>query len=764
MLKKMIVLGSLLALASPLSASVEQPLSFYHKSLSQDVENLQLDKLDIAKLMVEDELAKLRGEPYRYAVTRNQFDAQGTWKTHGDHSIWQLNVNAEGATSLSFGFDNVFLPEGAELFVYDAKGNEVLGPFTSQDNNASKQLWTPMLEVDSATIEVNVPNEFKKQLQFQLKHINQGYRGIKAGDLQKSGSCNIDVVCSDGDGWRDEIRSVARYTFTKDGSSFLCTGSMVNNTAEDFKPYFLTANHCVSTAAEVSSMVIYWNYETSACGGTPNGSLSQSQSGASLRATWEPADVTLVELNAMPNEDYNVYFAGWDNSAPAPSASVTIHHPAGDEKRISFDDNPATITNYLSDVVNSNANYLRIGEWERGTTEGGSSGSGLWNLNKHIVGVLSGGNASCQNQDAADWYGRIATQWDGGGTAASQLKAWLDPTNSGVSSLDGSDVKTCPNVNVTFSIDPRSPQVGQEVNFAANVSGGNDTDYAYAWDFDGDGTTDSTEASPTYTYTSTYVGNVSLNVSDSTNCPGAASAPITVEPDGGNTAPVASVSQASLNVDENTSFTLDASASSDADNDALTYQWAQISGATATISGASTATAQVTSPSVGTAGDTLEFEVTVTDAFGAQDTATVSVTVNNVNAAPVASVSSASITVDEGATVNLNASNSSDADGDTLTYAWTQISGTSVSLSDTNSSTTSFVAPEVNSRSTYVFEVTVTDPAGLSDSTRVTVNVNDVPPPSSGGGGGSMNLLFLMMLLFFMQAKRRKQVMIKGIK
>ena len=113
-----------------------------------------------------------------------------------------------------------------------------------------------------------------------------------------SGACNNDVVCPEGDPWRDEIPSVAAIST---GGSLFCTGFMVNNTAQDQKPYFMTAYHCGISSGNAASLVVYWNFETSTCGGTPDGSLSDFQTGSFFRSRYSPSDFALVELDSAPD-------------------------------------------------------------------------------------------------------------------------------------------------------------------------------------------------------------------------------------------------------------------------------------------------------------------------------------------------------------------------------------------------------------------------------------------------------------------------------
>ncbi len=747
----MLVAASFTAQAS--MASSELPLTHAIKNIPASPV-LEIPALDMEKVAAKDETFSKFEKTYRFAVpyqAKESYTNLGQWLSSAGQSIWRLKINAKNTNNLSFGFKDVFLPAGAQLFVYNKDYSEVLGPFTEKDNNGFQELWTPIIKGGEAIIEISVPDNMKKYLTFDLTNINQGYRGIDKVSIAKSGSCNIDVVCPVADPWEAEIRSVGHYSFTTSQGSFVCTGSLVNNVAQDRKPYFLTANHCVSTQAVANTVVVYWNFETSVCDGTPDGSRSQSQSGTTLRATWTGSDLTLLELNSAPSSSFNVHWAGWDNTAPAPTSSVAIHHPAGDEKRISFDDDAATLTNYTSDVENANGSHIRIGAWDQGTTEGGSSGSGIWNANRHIVGTLHGGFASCQAPNDPDWYGRVSEQWEGGGTAASQLKAWLDPADSGATTLDGTDACTAPTATIA-SITPNPAQVGETVSFSSSVSGGSGTGYSYSWDFNGDGTEDSTQANPSYSYNDAYSGNVSLSITDSASCSRSTTAAIVVQFP--NRAPSADVGSGSMTVNENTNVTLDASASSDPDGDTLTYAWTQTSGATVNLSGAASARANFTAPDVASQ-TALEFQVTVTDPDGLQSSATVTVNVE-VNQAPTAQVASSSLTAVEGATVNLNASNSNDPNGDPLTFSWAQTSGPAVTINNGSSSTASFVAPQVTGSATLSFEVTVTDPSGETSTATVSVTVNDAPE-SSGGGGGSAGF-GLLALLAVLGLRRRKVV------
>jgi PKD repeat protein len=492
--------------------------------------HLTLPALDRALLRAQDEFRERQGQPLRYAIPHYVSvtpQTGGTWEILGDgQRLWRFEVRAEGADSLNFGFGRYFMPAGGSLRILGPDGVDWIGPFTDRHNQTHGQLWTPPISGGEAIIEVRIPERMVPFLDLELIAVNYGYRPLQGfgfptlplrpdAELPKSGSCNVDVVCPEATPWQSEVRSVARISI---GGSSLCSGFLVNNTALDQRPYFMTAAHCGITEGNAQTVVAYWNYQASNCGGAPNGLLNQFTSGAFFRAgqdAFQGSDFTLIELAQTPYRAFQPHWSGWDRGPTTPLSAVAIHHPNGDEKRISFDLDPsATPAAGLPAGMNP-FSFLQVVAWEQGTTEPGSSGSGLWNQDSRIVGQLWGGSASCTNPGGSDYFGRFSVSWEGGGTAFTRLRDHLDPGNTGSEVLDGMD--PCPAPEPDFTSFPNPAVAGTPVFFQSTVSGGTPP-YAYAWDMNGDGVTDCATAECTFTYDTEYSGNVKLTVNDGQPC------------------------------------------------------------------------------------------------------------------------------------------------------------------------------------------------------------------------------------------------------
>jgi PKD domain len=492
------------------------------------VEQRALPALDFAAIELEDRKRETDGLAPRFAIpvalSITPTAQEGSWDQLDDgRVIWRNRIHAPEALSVNLGFIRFHLPPTAEVWIYDPTYQQVLGPFTDRDNDSHRQLWTPVILGDEVVVELAIRPEMLPFLDFELGQVGHGYTGFGYPTLKnlKSGSCNLDVICGTADGfpeveaWRDEIRSVA---VIGTGGSTFCTGFLVNNVDGTPTNYFMTADHCGIGPGNAASFVAYWNYENSTCrtpgssasGGAGDGSLAQFNTGSFFRAGNGASDFTLIELDDPIDPTVDPYFAGMDATNADATMAVGIHHPSTDEKRISFENDPTATSSYLGTSVPGDGTHVWVDDWDLGTTEGGSSGSPVFDQNHRVIGQLHGGYAACGNDDS-DWYGRTSVSWTGAGTTSTRLSDWLDPSSTGNLQFDGRNLCTAPTFD--FTISPNPATANQPVTFdAINVIGTGP--YNYAWDFNGDGITDCTTDPCVHAYTAYYNGNVTLAVTD----------------------------------------------------------------------------------------------------------------------------------------------------------------------------------------------------------------------------------------------------------
>jgi len=437
---------------------------------NKKIKNLQaiiMPAIDINVLNSEDSIQNnsTGAKPFRFAkgtIVNFALDNSGVWDTlsTGDR-IWRLKIKSPGAYSINILFSEYEIPDGAKVFIYNTDTTKIIGAFTSKNNSASKLLATQPVWGDEIIVEYFEPVNWINQSTLTIGIIGHDYKGIFRNQKIQKGisgslSCEVDINCSDGNNLQTEKGSVAKITYLIGSDTYLCTGSLINNTKQDGTPYFLTANHCICNQASAATVIVYFNFERPLCS-SGIGSDSQTISGATLKANWAGSDFSLLQLSSIPLQYLKPYFLGWNRSSTNPfEPAYCIHHPQGDVKKISSTNGSITamsINSYSSSAscdVNINKDVWYVTQWTTGTTEGGSSGASLLDNNHEIVGQLYSGNlvAICNGTST---FGRFSTSWNGNNTPETQLKFWLDPTNSGVITLTGNFSTITSGLNKVYS-------------------------------------------------------------------------------------------------------------------------------------------------------------------------------------------------------------------------------------------------------------------------------------------------------------------------
>lgn len=386
---------------------------------------------------------------------------RGTTTLVGDTLlVWQLMIKSPEAVSTGLILKEVNLSPYASLRIYGQ--DYVSGPYTRKDHNEEQILVIPVLPGSELIVEYteiisDAGTNPVMGSHFRISEVIHvfldSFSQNQDKSLGSSGPCQVNINCSEGDDWQVQKRGIARMlmrvTIPDDNTIgyFWCSGSLINNTAQDGTPYFLSAAHCGQAATPLDRLFwqFYFNYERPACENVGNPQFNmlfgaqQKSSGPLLGGS----DFQLLRLNSLPPAEWKPYFNGWSRVDEPATHGVGIHHPAGDAKKISTFSGSVT----SASPVISGQQMADHSTWRlifiptangHGVTEGGSSGSPMFNQNKLIVGTLTGGSSSCSNPHNPNYYGKMSYHWESNGDDPSdQLKGFLDPIGSGVTHLGG---------------------------------------------------------------------------------------------------------------------------------------------------------------------------------------------------------------------------------------------------------------------------------------------------------------------------------------
>ncbi len=450
MIKKITLLFVLLINTTLFSQVTNEgkPLSWQLEINTKSIKNHTLPQFDLDKIQQEDFINDKLTMPYRFGykheVNFGFKDGEWTILKNGDR-IWRIQFTSENALSMNVIFDEFFMPKGGKVYLYNEDKSDLLGAYTAIQNQKSGSLGTWIVQGETLWIEYYEPKKVANQGKLHISNITHGYRGVPNKGLKtlgQSGNCNHDVDCPIGADWEDHKDSNKRAValILNNGSDW-CSGALINTTANDQTPYFLTANHCTNGQNTQNWAFRFgWISPNPICatfGNSTNGPINMTISGASIKANSAGTDFALLELNTAIPVSWNRVWSGWDKSDTNPNFVVGIHHPRGDIMKICRNDT-GTIKDFFSGAPTWEITSAGNG-WELGVTEGGSSGSPLYDQNGKIIGQLFGGGALCSGTNdngSFDAYGRFGVSWTGGGSNATRLSNWLDPTNSGVTTME----------------------------------------------------------------------------------------------------------------------------------------------------------------------------------------------------------------------------------------------------------------------------------------------------------------------------------------
>jgi hypothetical protein len=353
-----------------------------------------------------------------------------------------ISFQSPGAAGLRIGLRIGQLPgtavvrayaQGSEL-AWELPGRQLLAALdrnrqAGDTSAAARTYWLPTVKGEEATLEIELPAGVPQStLDVSVPQVSHLYEtGQDARSVvpkATADTCEIDVSCSSD--YSEESKSVALMEFVDaGGSTYLCSGTLMADRAATGTPYFLSANHCISTQAEASSLVTYWFFRSASCNSQQiHPAATARVNGAALLYASAATDTSFMQLNDMPPA--GAVYAGMTNLAPAAGMPVVgLHHPQGDLQKISRGTvmSIASCSSPTSCASNQpSGNFFQV-RWSSGTTEGGSSGSAAFATSdgrRYVIGQLMSGAASCSNPNGSDYYGRFDVAYQAG------LKQWLD--------------------------------------------------------------------------------------------------------------------------------------------------------------------------------------------------------------------------------------------------------------------------------------------------------------------------------------------------
>jgi V8-like Glu-specific endopeptidase len=377
-------------------------------------------------------------DPAALAGSTGEF-AGGSLRAMDKGFTWTLAVESSNATALRLHITGMDLPANAQLYIYN-QDNEAFGAYTGKGPNMDGDLWTNTVSGPIAYLQLRVTGENAvdtlKSIEFtisgvghlgskflipflqEMKPIENDFSGVTSF-CSFNASCVVDASCygtSQFPTINTHKYAVAYMEFVSGAYIYICSGGLLNNTRNDFTPYFLTANHCISKSNEAASLECYFQFWTASCNGAcydPVPVCPRTVGSTLKKGSSKTGDFSLLLLSQAPPA--GSVFLGWSTTAVANTNGTVIYrlsHPKGAPQAFS------------KHAVSTTAGVCRSwprGKWiyskdTIGATEGGSSGSPVVNASGQVVGQLSGAcgtnvNNSCDAVNNATVDGAFAAYY-----------------------------------------------------------------------------------------------------------------------------------------------------------------------------------------------------------------------------------------------------------------------------------------------------------------------------------------------------------------
>lgn len=365
---------------------------------------------------------------------------------------YRMQIKGVNAKSIYLFFSRFEIPRGGKLYVYDVDRTTILGAYTDQTNPSGGEFAVEPIRGEELILEYEAPKALPLP-RIIIDAVGYLYYDLqthalyqKAGEDEERTGCQVDANCEQGEGWDDQKNSIVQILLKKGSHIEMCSGTLLNNTNEDFAPYIVTAGHCAAhkegtynfPPSDLNRWVFSFHYIKPSCSRSTIGSIeAKSLVGCSKLAylpMHEYSDGMLLKLNQDIPLSYRVYYSGWDRQEQVPDKGVSLHHPLGDAMKIAVFDKKPRVDKWDGHNKGAENAYL-VMTFAHGETEGGSSGGSLFDAKTNLlIGTLTGGQETLKClPNSESFYGRLAYHWDKfkDKGADKRMDIYLDPKTQG---------------------------------------------------------------------------------------------------------------------------------------------------------------------------------------------------------------------------------------------------------------------------------------------------------------------------------------------
>ena len=311
-------------------------------------------------------------------------------------------------------------PDLSLRFVGSAPRAEVRGAYpanaVAEASVRRGAFWSPVLEGDVATIEIHAgAGASFDGLALTLGPVShlvlagENLRRVDAKrveDIGDASACNVDIACTaPSSALNQAADAVGKIVFNdRSGATFLCSGTMLNDSTTTFTPYVFTAAHCIEDAYQAETVDVYWFFRALSCDSLAVPPYALQTGGSMLLARSVDYDWALLRLYTLPPA--GVRYSAWRaEPVPAGAIATALHHAGGDLLMFS----QGSMLGYYT--FSDGSSFMQM-QWSQGTTETGSSGGGLFTFLPsggyyELRGGLFGGDAACSNPAGIDYFSRL---------------------------------------------------------------------------------------------------------------------------------------------------------------------------------------------------------------------------------------------------------------------------------------------------------------------------------------------------------------------